>query len=86
MAKFFACEVEQKKKDGLKTTLYAVLCRLAYTVLALILFYRYELQQRGLLHEEDIGVVPDIYSRNQDLDHEVKFLKHEVAKYKEAAM
>lgn len=47
---------------------------------------RYELQQRGLLHEEDIGVVPDIYSRNQDLDGEVKFLKLEVAKYKEAAM
>lgn len=47
---------------------------------------RYELQQRGLLHEEDIGVVPDIYSRNQDLDGEVKFLKLEVAKFKEAAM
>ncbi|XP_061182742.1 sperm-associated antigen 16 protein-like isoform X1 [Saccostrea echinata] len=46
----------------------------------------YELQQRGLLHEEDIGVVPDIYSRNQDLDNDVKFLKQEVNKYKEAAM
>ncbi|KAK3106404.1 hypothetical protein FSP39_019312 [Pinctada imbricata] len=46
----------------------------------------YELQQRGLLHEEDVGVVPDIYSRNQDLDHEVKFFKQEVGKYKDAAM
>ncbi|OWF39576.1 sperm-associated antigen 16 protein-like isoform X1 [Mizuhopecten yessoensis] len=46
----------------------------------------YELQQRGLLHEEDVGVVPDIYLRNQDLDNEVKFLKQEVTKYREAAM
>lgn len=47
---------------------------------------RYEFQQRGLLYEEDIGVVSDIYSRNQDLDGEVKFLKFEVIKYKEVVM
>ena len=47
---------------------------------------RYELQQRGLLHEEDIGVVPDIYSRNSDLDSEVKFLKQEVNKFRNAAL
>ncbi|KAL8588698.1 hypothetical protein ACOMHN_046470 [Nucella lapillus] len=46
----------------------------------------YELQQRGLLHEEDIGVVPDIYSRNSDLDSEVKFLKTEVNKFRNAAL
>ncbi|XP_076456214.1 sperm-associated antigen 16 protein-like isoform X2 [Babylonia areolata] len=46
----------------------------------------YELQQRGLLHEEDIGVVPDIYSRNSDLDSEVKFLKTEVVKFRNAAL
>nr|KAG5692362.1 hypothetical protein BaRGS_007975 [Batillaria attramentaria] len=46
----------------------------------------YELQQRGLLHEEDIGVVPDIYSRNSDLDSEVKFLKQEVVKFRNAAL
>ncbi|KAL3836745.1 hypothetical protein ACJMK2_022162 [Sinanodonta woodiana] len=46
----------------------------------------YELQQRGLLHEEDIGVVPDIYMRNQNLDNEIKFLKRDVEKYKDAAM
>ncbi|XP_071100813.1 sperm-associated antigen 16 protein-like [Haliotis cracherodii] len=46
----------------------------------------YELQQRGLLHVEDVGVVPDIFSRNQDLDNEVKFLKKEVEKFKNAAM
>ena len=47
---------------------------------------RYELQQRGLLHEEDSGVVPDIYSRNSDLDSEVKFLKQEVNKFRNAAL
>ncbi|KAK7092902.1 sperm-associated antigen 16 protein-like [Littorina saxatilis] len=46
----------------------------------------YELQQRGLMHEEDIGIVPDIYSRNSDLDSEVKFLKQEVTKYMNAAL
>lgn len=59
---------------------------LIFIVYMIFVTDRYELQQRGLLHEEDIGVVPDIYSRNQDLDGEVKFLKLEVAKYKEAAM
>ena len=47
---------------------------------------RYELQQRGMLHEEDVGVVPNIYLRNQDLDGTVKFLKREVEKYRDAAM
>lgn len=46
----------------------------------------YELQQRGFLHEEDVGVVPDIYTRNQNLDSEIKFLKAEVEKYKDAAL
>ncbi|XP_060604185.1 LOW QUALITY PROTEIN: sperm-associated antigen 16 protein-like [Ruditapes philippinarum] len=46
----------------------------------------YELQQRGFLNEEDIGVVPDIYTRNQNLDSEIKFLKGEVEKYKDAAL
>ncbi|KAJ8307540.1 hypothetical protein KUTeg_015624 [Tegillarca granosa] len=41
---------------------------------------------RGLLCEEDIGVVPDIYTRNQDLDNEIKFLKREVEKYRDAAI
>lgn len=59
---------------------------LIFNVYMMYVTDRYELQQRGLLHEEDIGVVPDIYSRNQDLDGEVKFLKLEVTKYKEAAM
>lgn len=38
------------------------------------------------MHEEDIGIVPDIYSRNSDLDSEVKFLKQEVTKYMNAAL
>lgn len=46
----------------------------------------YELQQRGFLNEEDVGVVPDIYTRNQTLDSEIKFLKGEVEKFKEAAL
>lgn len=46
----------------------------------------YELQQRGLLHEENIDVVPDVYSHNSNLDSEVKFLKQEVVKFRNAAL
>ena len=52
----------------------------------MLLCFRYELQQKGLLHEEDVGIVPDIYTRNQDLDTEVKFLKKEVEKFRSAAL
>lgn len=45
----------------------------------------YELQQKGMLGDEDVGVVPDAYNRNQTLNNEVKRLKAEVVKYKEAA-
>ena len=47
---------------------------------------RYELQQKGLLRDEDIDVVPDAYTHNHHLDQEVKHLQQEVAKFKEAAM
>ena len=33
-----------------------------------------------------MGVVPDIYSRNQNLDSEIKVLKGEVDKYRDAAL
>ena len=46
---------------------------------------RYELQQRGLLNEEDVKTVPDIYTRNQQLDSQVKLLRSEVEKFKNAA-
>ncbi len=49
-------------------------------------FCRYELQQKGQLNEEDVGVVADVYVRNQQLDQEVKHLRVEVEKYREAAM
>ncbi|XP_066300435.1 sperm-associated antigen 16 protein-like [Branchiostoma lanceolatum] len=45
----------------------------------------YELQQKGLLKEEDIQTVPDVYSRNQQLDDHVKLLRKEVDKFKDAA-
>eukprot|EP00947_MAST-08B_sp_MAST-8B-sp1_P002546 g2546.t1 len=45
----------------------------------------YEMQSKGKLSEEDVGVVPDIYLRNQDLDEQVKLLKDEVDKMKEIA-
>ncbi|XP_076807402.1 sperm-associated antigen 16 protein-like [Clavelina lepadiformis] len=45
----------------------------------------YEMLQKGLLGEEDIGVVPDAYSRNEALNDEVKRLKNELEKYKTAA-
>ncbi|XP_074652533.1 sperm-associated antigen 16 protein-like [Tubulanus polymorphus] len=46
----------------------------------------YELQQKGLLNEEDVDVVPDIYIRNQQLDNEVKFLRTERDRFKDAAV
>eukprot|EP00057_Strongylocentrotus_purpuratus_P034520 XP_795557.3 PREDICTED: sperm-associated antigen 16 protein [Strongylocentrotus purpuratus] len=46
----------------------------------------YELQQRGLMNEEDVGTVPDIYCRNQQLDNQVKFLRTDVDRFRDAAM
>lgn len=48
--------------------------------------FRYELQQKGLLRAEDVGVVPDAYTKNQELNEEVKRLQNEVKKYMDAAM
>lgn len=45
----------------------------------------YELLQKGLLNEEDVRVVPDIYVKNQQLDDIVSHLRQEVNKFKEAA-
>ncbi|XP_071789054.1 sperm-associated antigen 16 protein-like [Asterias amurensis] len=45
----------------------------------------YELQQRGLLNEEDVKVVPDVYVRNQQLDLQVKTLRRDLDKFKDAA-
>ena len=41
---------------------------------------RYELTQKGILTEEDVGVVPDIYLRNQQMDDNVKYLRTELDK------
>ena len=38
----------------------------------------YELTQKGILSEEDVGVVPDIYLRNQQMDDNVKCVQHAV--------
>lgn len=48
--------------------------------------YRYELQESGLLKYHDIGTVPDVYTRNQELDQEIDFLKKETIKFKTAAL
>ena len=45
----------------------------------------YEKQAKGQLKAEDIGVVPDIYMRNLELDEQVKTLQIEVEKMKEIA-
>lgn len=45
----------------------------------------YELLQKGMLNEEDVRVVPDIYVKNQQLDDLVTQLRQDVAKFKEAA-
>ena len=52
-----------------------------------LLFYsRYEMQQRGLLPAEEVGVVPDIYTKNYQMTHDLKNLRREMNKYKEAAL
>ncbi len=45
----------------------------------------YEMQRKGKLSAEDVGVVPDIYLRNQDLDEQVKMLRGEVSRLKSVA-
>jgi WD40 repeat protein len=45
----------------------------------------YEMQEKGLLNEEDTRIVPDIYTRNQQIDNEVKSLRREVEKLRNAA-
>jgi len=45
----------------------------------------YEKQAKGQLKEEDIGVVPDIYMRNLELDEQVKSYQAEVGKMKAIA-
>lgn len=45
----------------------------------------YELTQKGILTEEDVGVVPDIYLRNQQMDDNVKYLRDELEKARKIA-
>merc|ERR1711871_161497 len=45
----------------------------------------YELTQKGILTEEDVGVVPDIYLRNQQMDDNVKYLRTELDKARKIA-
>merc|ERR1712070_1167460 len=45
----------------------------------------YELTQKGVLTEEDVGVVPDIYLRNQQMDDNVKYLRTELDKARKIA-
>ncbi|EDV20978.1 uncharacterized protein TRIADDRAFT_31080, partial [Trichoplax adhaerens] len=45
----------------------------------------YELMQKGQLNPEDVSVVPDIYTKNDLLDQDIKVLHGEVEKFKTAA-
>ncbi|EDO33837.1 predicted protein [Nematostella vectensis] len=45
----------------------------------------YELMQKGLLNEEEVRIVPDLFVKNQQLDDTVKLLRQDVTKYKDAA-
>ncbi|KAJ8035607.1 Sperm-associated antigen 16 protein [Holothuria leucospilota] len=45
----------------------------------------YELQEKGLLNSENVTTVPDVYIRNQQLDTQVKTLRNDVQKFKNAA-
>jgi hypothetical protein len=46
---------------------------------------RYEFVQSGKLKSENAGSVPDIYTKNQQLTDQVKFLKLEVERFKNTA-
>ncbi|PIK38766.1 putative sperm-associated antigen 16 protein [Apostichopus japonicus] len=45
----------------------------------------YELQERGELNREDVTTVPDVYTRNQQLDSLVKTMRSDLQKFKNAA-
>ena len=47
---------------------------------------RYELQEKGQLNIEDIGLVPDVYTNNQVLDQELKQTRSDLEKFRNAAM
>ena len=45
----------------------------------------YEFLQSGKLKPEDVGSVPDVYAKNQQLNDTVKFLQLEADRFKQAA-
>lgn len=45
----------------------------------------YEHVQSGKLKADDVGSVPDIYAKNQQLADQVKFFQFEVDRFKKAA-
>lgn len=45
----------------------------------------YEFVQAGRLKADDVGNIPDIYAKNQQLSDQVKFLQFEVERFKKAA-
>lgn len=44
------------------------------------------MHQKGHLCLEDMDVVPDVYIRNQSLDQDVKHLRIEVERYRDAML
>lgn len=44
------------------------------------------MMQKGLLNEEDVNEVPDVYIQNQQLDDELKHQRIDRDKYKAAAL
>lgn len=49
-------------------------------------FCRYELQEKGEIRLDDVGFVPDIYTKNQQLLQELQRARAECDKFKIAAM
>jgi len=47
---------------------------------------RYELHEKGLILTDDVGVVADVYSKNQALEQQVQHFRDESEKFKVAAM
>ncbi len=55
-------------------------------IFAFLYRYRYELLEQGKVRSEELTVVPDVYTKNQNLEQEVHRLHEEADKFRLAAM
>jgi len=51
-----------------------------------LFFFRYEHQEKGLIQVENVGVVPDIYVKNQLMERDIQQARKEAEKFRTAAL